>query len=197
MIQLVGDFIEEFPRSHDSLELSFTSSSRPVKRRWLNNRLSACFIADYFLNIMPIEEEDSEVEERIEAMKNAVSYIGNELLENAIKFHEGSENDPVKFGIHFRENLDLVTAVIFTKNGISPESVEKFQAFIEELRSADPHDLYVEQITKAAASEDSEASGLGLLTAINDYSAKLGWKFESDPSNPQMIAVTTMAQVVV
>ncbi len=197
MIQLVGDFIEEFSRSHDSLELSFTSSSRPVKRRWLNNRLSACFLADYFFNIMPIDEEDSEVEERIEAIKNAVSYIGNELLENAMKFNEGIENDRVKFGIHFMENLDLVTAVIFTKNGISPESVKKFQALIEELLSADPNDLYVEQITKAAESEDSEASGLGLLTAINDYSAKLGWKFESDPSNPQIITVTTMAQVVV
>lgn len=193
MIQIFGEFIEEFPLEHDSLELSFTSSSRPIKQHWSNIRLSAYFVADYFSTFMPDEPDG----ERIKEVKNTVSYVGNELLENARKFNEETKHYKVKFGIHFIEDAEQVTAVIFTKNSMTTQRVDKFQAFIQELLSADPQELYVQQIEKTAADEHSEASGLGLLTIINDYSAFLGWKFESDTSNPQIITVTTMAQVVV
>ena len=197
MAQIFGEFIEKFPQDNDSLELSFTTSSRTSDRRWENNRLSANFIADYFSNILPIAQEDSQEEDRINAVKNAVSYVGNELLENAMKFNEESQYK-VKFGIHFIEDLDRVMAVIFAQNSINTQTARKFQAFIRELLSTeDTVELYDRQIEKTAADEDSEASGLGLLSAINDYSAKLGWKFEFDPSNPQIVTVTTMAKVVV
>lgn len=197
MAQIFGEFIEKFPQDNDSLELSFTTSSRPSDRRWENNRLSANFIADYFSNILPIAQEDSQEEERINAVKNAVSYVGNELLENAMKFNEESQYK-VKLGIHFIEDLDRVMAVIFAQNSINTQTARKFQAFIRELLSTeDTVELYDRQVEKTAADEDSEASGLGLLSAINDYSAKLGWKFEFDPSNPQIVTVTTMAKVVV
>jgi len=197
MKQICGEFIEEFPLEHNSLELSFTSSSRPIEKRWRNNRLSAYFVADYFSNFLPIDKNAPDGENRIEVSKNAISYIGNELLENAMKFHEYMKNYKVNFGIHFLEDTETFTAVIFTKNSINTQSVEKFQAFIQELLSADTHELYVQQIEKTAAEEHGEASGLGLLTIINDYSAKLGWKFDFEPSDPQVITVTTMAQVVV
>ncbi|MDF0553809.1 DUF6272 family protein [Kamptonema sp. UHCC 0994] len=196
MSQVFGEFINDFPL-HDYLELSFTHSFNPSEKMWCNCRLSAYFLADYFSNLLPIDEDEDRGEERIKAMKNAVSYIGNELLENAMKFNEFSKHKRVNFGIHFLEDLERVTAIIFTKNSINSKKIEKFQAFIEELLSADLNELYVQQIEKAAASEQSEASGLGLLTIINDYSAKLGWKFESEPSAPQIIIVTTMAQIVV
>ncbi len=191
MNQIFGEFIEEFPLEHDSLELSFISSSRPMKRQWCNNRLSAYFVADYFSSFLPIDEN------RLSLSKNAISYIGNELLENAMKFNEEIKNYQVNFGIHFMEDMEKITAVIFTKNRMATQNVEKFQALIQELLSADPQELYVQQIEKTAADEEAEASGLGLLTIINDYEAKLGWKFESDPSYPQVITLTTMAQVVV
>lgn len=197
MSQTFGDFIEEFTQEHDSLELSFTCRSRPLRKNWRNNRLSAFFVADYCSNLLPIDEDETHAEEGITEIKNTVSYVGNELLENAIKFSEEIPPYTVKFGMHFLDALEEVTVIIFTKNSITIPSFEKFQSFIEELLSSDSNELYVQQIEKTAEDEDSEASGLGLLTMINDYSAKLGWKFEPDPSNPQMIAVTTMAQVVV
>lgn len=197
MSQIFGEFIEDFPLEHESLELSFTSSSRPIEERWRNNRLSAYFIANYFSTFLPIDENPDRREDRIEATRNSVSYVGNELLENAMKFNEENNPNKVKFGIHYLENLEKVTAVIFTENSITTQKAREFQAFIRELLDADPNELYVQQIEKTAESEDSEASGLGLLTAINDYSAKLGWKFEFDPSHPQIVTVTTMAQVVV
>lgn len=196
MAQYFGEFVEDLPQDCDCLELSFTSSSRPIEGRWRNNRLSAYFMADYLTNLLPIEENDTQGKERLETSKNTVSYVGNELLENAMKFNEDS-NYKVKFGIHFLEDTEKATAFIFTKNSITTQTARKFQGFLRELLAADTNELYVQQIEKTAEEEHTEASGLGLLTAINDYSAKLGWKFDFAPSNPQIITLTTMAQVVV
>jgi hypothetical protein len=197
MSQIFGEFIEQFPLGSDALELSFYSRHKPVNGKWRNHRLSAYFIADYFSNLMPNDENTEQSQERLNNLKSAVSYISNELLENAMKFHERSNNFPVKLGIYFLEELGEITVVIFTKNNIKHKNVYKFQVFIDNLLSADPNELYIQQIEKAAEDEHGEASGLGLLTTINDYSAKLGWKFEAEPRDPVMIAVTTMAQIVV
>ncbi|OCQ99628.1 hypothetical protein BCD67_14515 [Oscillatoriales cyanobacterium USR001] len=197
MSQIFGEFIENFPVGRDALELTFYSSHKPIKEKWRNHRLSAYFIADYFANLIPIDRDPDRLEERLNNLKAAVSYIGNELLENAMKFHERSNNFPVKLGINFLEELEQITAVIFTQNSIKYKSVYKFQTFIENLLSADPNELYIQQIEKAAEDEHGEASGLGLLTTINDYSAKLGWKFEPEPRDAVIVTVTTMAQIVV
>lgn len=198
MNQIFGEFVEDFPQEHDSLELNFTISSRPIKQRWRNNRLAAYFIADYLSNLLPTDEEDSQRESRLEARKNAVSYIGNELLENAIKSSEEGKQYQVKFGIHLLESPNKSIAVIFTKNSMNIRKIEKFQSFSRELLAANLDELYVQQIEETSeGSEHSEVSGIGLLTIINDYSVKLGWKFESEPSDTQIVNVTTTAQIVV
>ncbi len=197
MSQIFGEFIQDFSQKHQSLELSFNNPVQLNEKQWRNHRLSACFQADYFANLLAIDEDDTQGKNRIEECKNALSYIGNELLENAMKFNEISSHDPVKLGIYLLKNTDQITAVIFAKNSINCQYFTKFQAFIQELLSVNTQELYVQQIEKIAETEDSEASGLGLLTIINDYSAKLGWKFEPESSNPQIIIVTTMAQIVV
>jgi len=196
MTQIFGEFIEDLPQDSDALELSFTSSSRSIPGRWENNRLSAHFIADYVANLLPVDEEDSLAEDRINVSKDAVAYVGNELLENAMKFNEIKESK-VKFGIHLLAEIAQYTAVICTVNTTTKEKAREFQAVIKELLSADLNELYVQQIEKTASSEDSEASGLGLITAINDYSAKLGWKFAPEPNNAEIVTVTTMAQISV
>jgi hypothetical protein len=196
MSQIFGDFVESFPLPQDSLELSFTPNSLPIKKRWRNNRLSANFMADYFSNFLPVDENDPAQKRRIKESKGAVSYVANELLENAIKFNDRGTNFQIKFGIYFIEEADL-TAVLFATNSVSAEGLDKFQKFIQELLCSDPEKLYVQQIEKSAEEENSGASGLGFLTMINDYSAKLGWKFEIVQKDPKMIAVTTMVLVPV
>jgi len=124
-----------------------------------------------------------------------VSYVANELLENAIKFNKDDANYKVKFGIHFIGETE-VTAVIFASNSVYPEEANKFQEFINQMLASDPNELYLQQLEKNAESE-SETSGLGLLTMINDYSAKIGWKFEPRPDSPETIAVTTVVQITV
>jgi len=196
MSQIFGDFVESFPPEQDSLELTFTPSSLPIKKRWRSNRLSAIFMADYFANYLPVDEEDPAHKRRIKESKAAVNYVANELLENALKFNNQATNLKIKFGIYFIEEDD-VTAVIFVTNSVSAEGLDKFQSFIQELLSSDPEELYVQQIEKSAEDENSGASGLGFLTMLNDYSAKLGWKFEIVQKDPKMIAVTTMVLVPV
>ncbi len=196
MAQIFGDFIESFPPAQDSLELTFTPNSLPIKNRWRSNRLSANFMADYFSNFLPVDEDDPAQKRRIKESKGAVSYVANELLENAIKFNNQKTNFKIKFGIYFIEEADL-TAVLFATNSVSAEGLDKFQKFIQELLCSDREKLYVQQIEKSAEEENSGASGLGFLTMINDYSAKIGWKFEIVQKDPKMIAVTTMVLVPV
>jgi hypothetical protein len=196
MPQIFGDFVESFPPAQDSLELTFTPNSLPIKKRWRSNRLSANFMADYFSNFLPVDEDDPAQKRRIKESKGAVSYVANELLENAIKFNNQATNFKIKFGIYFIEEADL-TAVLFATNSVSAEGLDKFQKFIQELLCSDPEKLYVQQIEKSAEEENSGASGLGFLTMINDYSAKIGWKFEIVQKDPKMIAVTTMVLVPV
>lgn len=196
MPQIFGDFVESFPRAQDSLELTFTPNSLPIKKRWRSNRLSANFMADYFSNFLQVDEDDPAQKRRIKESKGAVSYVANELLENAIKFNDRGTNFKIKFGIYFIEEADM-TAVLFATNSVSAEGLDKFQKFIQELLCSDPEKLYVQQIEKSAQEENSGESGLGFLTMINDYSAKLGWKFEIVQKEPKMIAVTTMVLVPV
>jgi len=196
MPQIFGDFVESFPRAQDSLELTFTPNSLPIKKRWRSNRLSANFMADYFSNFLQVDEDDPAQKRRIKESKGAVSYVANELLENAIKFNDRGTNFKIKFGIYFIEEADM-TAVLFATNSVSAEGLDKFQKFIQELLCSDPEKLYVQQIEKTAQEENSGESGLGFLTMINDYSAKLGWKFEIVQKEPKMIAVTTMVLVPV
>ncbi|NES22880.1 MAG: ATP-binding protein [Symploca sp. SIO3E6] len=194
MNQTFGDFIQAFPPHHDSLELSFTPTSERIKNRWRNQRLSAHFMADYIANFLPLDKDNPEEEKRIKEIKGAVSYIANELLENAMKFNLETSNSQVKLGVHFLDTAELIMA-IFTKNSIDLKSAEKFQVFIQTLLASDPEELYIQQVEASVEEENAEMSGLGFLTMINDYQARLGWKFETRPSTPEIITVTTMAQV--
>jgi hypothetical protein len=196
MDQIFGDFIERFPPDRDSLELNFTPSSVPIKKRWRNQRLSAHFVADYLANFIPFDQDDSSTEKRIKETKGAISYIANELLENAMKFNLEFPGSKVKFGICFMGDGDFV-AVIFATNYIGIEGATKFQAFIKVLLASDPEEMYIQQVEASAEDANLEISGLGFLTMLNDYGAKLGWQFTSMSGQPEIVEVTTMAQVSV
>jgi hypothetical protein len=199
MLKLFGDFIQIFPPEQDSLELLFTPSSASIRKRWRNQRLSAHFLADYLANFLPLDEEDPNCKKRIKEGKCAVSFVANELLENAIKFNEESSRYKVRFGIQFLEDVE-VTAAIFAINSITPEKAASFQEFIQVFLASDPNELYIQQIEKSTEAGSEHISGLGFLTMVNDYGAKLGWRFESskEPLNSSsnlMITVTSMAQI--
>jgi len=146
-MQIFGDFIQHFPPEQDSLEITFTPSSIPLKRRWRNNRLSAYFLADYFTTFLPLDDKLESQQLRIKESKEIVSFIANELLENAMKYSDSNSHYQVQFGIHFLDQEQL-TAVIFAVNSINQEHCEKLKCFINTLLSSDTEMLYIEQIEK-------------------------------------------------
>ena len=190
MIQTFGDFIER-QASPEYLIIGFSPSSIPLKQRWRNNGLSADFLADYLTSFFPGNEDEPSTIERQAEIKSAVSYIANELLENAMKFNDETSEYPIDIKLQLESD-----GVIFSvANSISPKAVDKFQAYIEHLLASEPSELYIQQLEKNAADESCTDSGLGLLTMLTDYTAKIGWKFQTVQKDPEVIAVTTMVQL--
>lgn len=193
MAQIFGDFSDELPVSREYLTIVFSPSSVPIKQRWRTNGLSADFMADYFATFFPGSEGATPEIDRQSEVKGAVSFIANELLENAMKFNDDTSLHPISISLKMTSS----SLVFIATNSVNPTTVRKFQAFIEELMTSDPSELYIHNLEKNAQSEGARESGLGLLTMINDYQAKLGWKFETVQQNPEAIAVTTMVQLIV
>ncbi|MEP6490732.1 DUF6272 family protein [Microcoleus vaginatus GB2-A3] len=192
MTQIFGHFIEQ-PASQEYLIMGFSPSSVPLKQRWRNNGLSADFLADYLTTFFPRNEDEPSTIERQAEIKSAVSYIANELLENAMKFNDETSEYPIDIKLLLESD-----GVIFSvANSISPQAVDKFQAYIQQLLSSEPTELYIQRLEKNAADESCTNSGLGLLTMLTDYTAKLGWKFQTVHQDPEVIAVTTMVQLTV
>ncbi|MEM9215006.1 MAG: DUF6272 family protein [Cyanobacteria bacterium P01_F01_bin.150] len=207
MAQIFGNFRETLPNTREFLLLGFSPSSAPLQKRWRNNGLSANFIADYLTTFFPLSDHHTPTKTRNAEIKDAVSYIANELLENAMKFSVHANSSPIQFNIYIvTENgsADEVTIILSTTNSITQQSVEALQSFINEFLTIDTDELYIRQLERSASDEGSN-SGLGFLTIKNDYAAELGWKFEttpldqSDQSNPEQaaITVTTMVQLKV
>ena len=190
--KIYGDFIQDLPPSQEYLILSFSPGSIPLRQRWRNNCLSADFLADYFSTFFLTEEEEAGESEKQVEVQSAVSYIANELLENAMKY--GCETSPFPISIQIHLNPELI--VFELTNSIHLEKTSEFQAHINQLMTSDPEELYIAQLEKNAMN-DYEESGLGFLTMLNDYGAKLGWKFEELPQQSQELAVTTMVQLII
>lgn len=193
MTQVFGEFNDTLPPSQEFLLISFSPSSIPLKQRWRNNGLSADFIADYLITFFTGNEGVATTSNKQAEIKSAVSYIANELLENAMKFNDETSPHPISIALHLYSDR----LVFLVTNSISPQSIEKFQALIEKLTIFDPEELYIKQLEKNAADECIQESGLGLLTMINDYLAKIGWKFEMLTGEPEVITLTTMLQLTV
>lgn len=192
MIQTFGHFIER-SASQEYLIIGFSPSSVPLKQRWRNNGLSADFLADYLTTFFPGNEDDPSTIERQAEIKSAVSYIANELLENAMKFNDETSEYPIDIKLQ----LESDRVIFSVANSISPQAVDKFQAYIQQLLACEPSELYIQQLEKNAANERCIDSGLGLLTMLTDYTAKIGWKFQTVHKDREVIAVTTMVQLTV
>ena len=193
MAQIFGHFIETLPQQDEYLTIGFSPSSQPLKKRWENNGLSADFISEYFKTFFVSQEEELDEEESIarENLRDAVKYIANELLENAMKFQDTALPFTAKIGF----SLYSDRLIFCVTNGISKHQIQPFQEMIKRLLDEDPEELYF-QAMKSNAQKGSDApSRLGLLSMICDYSAKLGWKFEPSQKDPTIMTVSTMVSL--
>ena len=186
--QVFGDFNEETLSSEEYLVIGFSPGAVPLKQRWRNNGLSADFLAEYLTAFFPDEGDTLNVDKKIE-IKSAVSYVANELLENAMKFNDEASQQPISIKLEMHSDR----LIFFVRNSLKSQAIAQFQAYIQELTTEDRSELYIRQLESNA--HDSGGSGLGLLTIMNDYMAKVGWKFEAIADHPETMMVTTMVQL--
>ncbi|MBF2065357.1 MAG: ATP-binding protein [Calothrix sp. C42_A2020_038] len=190
MKQIFGYYIDK-PLTNKQLTLKFSPSSISIKDYWRNNGLSADFIANYLITFLSKNSNDVSMIQKQSEIKSAASYIANELLENSIKYCNYNVQWPISVQLQF----DAEQVRFFATNSINKNSIEAFQEFIEKLIVSDPEELYFKQLEKSAGNSEINISGLGLLSIINDYSAMLGWKFDTVKEKPEIITVTTMVQL--
>jgi hypothetical protein len=190
--EIFGDFNDEKqPECEEYLSIRFSPSRLPLKKRWENNGLSADFISEYFkIFYVSRQEENGDILNDIllENLQNSVKYVANELLENAMKFQA-----PIIYPTAARIFLSLYNdkLVFYIKHNITAQQAESFEIFIKKVLENDPQALYMEAMRESAREENAHRSGIGLLSMICDYNAKLGWKFESIDGVP-LVTVTTM-----
>jgi len=190
--EIFGDFNDEKqPECEEYLSIRFSPSRLPLKKRWENNGLSADFISEYFkIFYVSQQEENDDILNDIllENLQNSVKYVANELLENAMKFQA-----PIIYPTAARIFLSLYNdkLVFYITHSITEQQAESFEIFIKKVLENDPQALYMEAMRESAREENAHRSGMGLLSMICDYNAKLGWKFESIDGVP-LVTVTTM-----
>ena len=189
MNQKFGDFVEQQAGDGEYLKIGFRPASITLQQRWRNNGLSADFLAGYLSTFFP--GEDIAATTRQAGIKDAISFIANELLENAMKFSYATSLHTVTIEMF----LDADAVRLYTANGIAPDNVAPFQEFIGKVLTSDTNELYIEQLERNATAENDTGSGLGFLTMINDYGANLAWNFTSHAQDAEQTLLTTMVRL--
>lgn len=171
------------------LDLAFSPLSAPLRSRWRNNGLSAGFLGDYVTTFLPAGDGIASDQRHQNEIKHAVTYIANELLENAMKYHQADR----QVAIAIRLELTSENITVTSTNGISGEQAGQYRLFIDRLSQGEAGDLLVKHLEAGAKRGAAASSGLGLLTMVCDYGAELGWRFEALPGAPDSGTVTTRA----
>ncbi len=189
--RVFGRFLEPLLPTEEYLTINFSPTSGSRKEYWRNNGISADFLGDYFSSFFPISEDTQAKIDKRNEIKSMVSFIANELLENAMKYSEQNFRLPVTISLHLYEQ----ELVFIAANYAHLTTIATYQEFIQEIISSDIDDLYLRQMEKAATGESG--SSMGLLTMINDYNADLGWKFVSLSDKPEVSKVIIMVRLKV
>ncbi len=191
MPEVFGHYLEISHLSQEFLVIGFSPSSISLQQRWQNNGLSANFIADYVTTFFPKTGHHLMSPQRQIELKDAVSFIANELLENAMKFSDHQSNHPITIQL----NLSPEKLCFSVENSIVATAILSFQDYIQELLHSDPQEMYIRQIEQNLENETS--SRLGYLMMMNDYSAKIGWKFKCVSEDPHVTTVTTVVSLTI
>lgn len=201
MVELYGDFDANLPPSEEYLRIQFSPSSIPLKQQWRNNGLSANFMADFLLTFFPSNSDAINTDEQKSEIQGIICYVANELLENAMKFTDDHVQQPISITLYLLNDSPgerLRQRLVFlSTNSTSNRSKQKLQKFIQKLTLSNPSQLYAEQLEKSALDESNSSAGLGILTMMNDYLAKVGWKLEEPPEDSEIVSVTTMVQLAI
>lgn len=185
--QTYGEFTPSISASDEYLTLHFSPSTTPRKQRWRNYGLSADFLGDYFAAFFPGDTLPNGQLNRREVVKAAVSFIANELLENAVKYSESIGDHPITITLYLYKQKIIFHVLNFSDR----TTAHRYQQFVEHLTQSDPDALYTEQLEQTALGTGN--SCIGILTMINDYAAKFGWQFQALDQNSEVVQISVVA----
>jgi len=110
-------------------------------------------------------------------ISNSISYILNELIENAIKY-SFSKEDIMKIVIAIENNQ----VILEVKNTINKRQYELFFPIVENLQNFDDaNDKYLKKIGQTSSNVNE--SGIGLLSIINFFKGQICVKFAENNKN--------------
>jgi hypothetical protein len=188
-IHMLGNLNDNIPASDEYLTLNFSPSSSIRKRRWGNYGLSADFLGDYFATFFPGDEDTNSKINRKDAVKAAVSFVANELLENAVKYSNTSSSYPITISLHLYEQKIIFHAT----NCSNHETSRRYEEFVQELINTDLDKFYTQQLEKTAMG--GGGSCMGILTMINDYGAQFCWKFQPVADYSEEVQISVIAHL--
>lgn len=122
-----------------------------------------------------------------QAMAATIAYAVSELMENAAKY---SVPGTVELKADMQEDEVIVTLC----HAVAPAHASRYRDRAVYISQHDPAELLLATVEHNALSEGGGASGLGLLSLMSDYGARLGWLFEPQDSGAD-VRVTTQARL--
>mgnify|MGYP001325856626 CR=1 FL=1 len=167
----------EFSNGPSAFAMRVVLSEGPLGVSWQHASATCEFLGDMFATRSAKQGRD------YTEARHSIIYLVNELLENAIKFRSPGD-------IELDCSLDDGTFELTVTNHAREEVAERFQSLLAEVTTRDPGELLIERIEANAADENSSGSGLGLLTLMNDYGARLGWNFRPVPAGGAVVLST-------
>jgi hypothetical protein len=155
----------------------------PLELSWHHCATTSDFVADLFaLRFQSSRNDYKEV-------RHSIGYLINELIENAVKYRAPGE-------IIIEASMDAESFKVKISNLVTGETAAGFQALLSEITAGDPGELLIQRIEANATDPKMRTSGLGLLTLMNDYGARLAWIF-SPAGESDRIFLETYASIPV
>lgn len=179
------------PELDEGLMLHFSSILLSRQHQWLNNSLTANFLAEYWSTFSRASQPP--VQGYLVHAKDVISYVVNELLDNAIKYGCVTADNATRILVRFAL-LPQHIRVYVTNQSLS-QNWRSFQEYITLLLTENSETLYFRQMEDNALSKEHAVSRLGLLSILHDYHGRIGWKIESPVPNVPEYTITTMVQI--
>lgn len=187
MNETIGAYVEIDPNSFLILmSLKLFPGVFPIE--WKQCSATANFLANYFGSFYGAHRKPAPDTKTGDHEVAVMSYILNELVENAVKFNEGG-SIVVQVGLVRNELIFVV------ENHISRSTTVSLLPKLTELVTQDAAELFVRRIEENAENPDVSSSGLGFITMMNDYHARLGWRLSPAPEAEDRLVLSTMVRV--
>lgn len=152
----------------------------PLELNWAHCGATAEFLGDFNADIAETQKLDAN------DARHSIAYLTNELMENAVKFRASGD-------VNMSTSVNDTTFLLRLSNETASDTAARFATLLVELTSRDPGDLLIERIEANAENPEAGGSGLGILTLMNDYGARIGWTFDQEKSDANVHIETVAA----